>query len=157
MVVGHLGDDDDETLPRSHFRRVTPTQSAEEPRKSWRINWATITFSQTLGTALGDWIADDTGLGYGCGAVLFGAALAVVARLYFYTAVSRVVLFWAAFILIRPLGATVGDFLDKPVAHRGLALGRFEASAMLVMLILACIWFIPQRAVRRSGKQQRAA
>ncbi len=114
-------------------------------------------FSQTLGTALGDWMADDTGLGYGRGAVVFCAALAVVAGLYLYTTVSRVVLFWAAFILTRPLGAMVGDFLDKPVAHGGLALGRFEASVVLVVLILACIWFIPQRAVRHPGEQQRAA
>ncbi len=119
--------------------------------------WATIMFSQTLGTALGDWMADDTGLGYGGGAIVFGAALAVVAGLYFYTRVSRVLLFWAAFILTRPLGATVGDFLDKPVAHGGLALGRFEASAVLVVLIIACIWFIPQRAGRHPGEQERAA
>ncbi len=119
--------------------------------------WATIMFSQTLGTALGDWMADDTGLGYGGGAIVFGAALAVVAGLYFYTKVSRVLLFWAAFILTRPLGATVGDFLDKPVAHGGLALGRFEASAVLVVLIAACIWFIPQRAGRHPGEQHEAA
>jgi len=119
--------------------------------------WATIMFSQTLGTALGDWMADDTGLGYGGGAIVFGAALAVVAALHLYTRVSKVLLFWAAFILTRPLGATVGDFLDKPVAHGGLALGRFEASAVLVVLIVACVWFIPQRAGRHPGEQKRAA
>ena len=119
--------------------------------------WATIMFSQTLGTALGDWMADDTGLGYGGGALVFGAALAVVAGQYFYTNVLRVLLFWAAFILTRPLGATVGDFLDKPVAHGGLALGRFEASAVLVALIAACILFIPQRAGRHPSEQGRAA
>jgi len=119
--------------------------------------WATILFSQTLGTALGDWMADDTGLGYSGGALVFGAALAVVAGLSFYTRVSRVLLFWAAFILTRPLGATVGDFLDKPVANGGLALGRFEASAVLVALIVAGIWFIPQRAGRHPGEQERAA
>ncbi len=113
-------------------------------------------FSQTLGTGPGDWMADATGLGYGGGAVVLGAALAVVTEFYLYTTVSRVMLFWAAFILIRPLGATMGDFLDKPVAHGGLALGRFEVLAVLVMLILACIWFIPQRAVRHHGEQQRA-
>jgi uncharacterized membrane-anchored protein len=116
--------------------------------------WATIMFSQTLGTALGDWMADDTGLGYGGGALVFGAALAVVAALYFWTRVSRVLLFWTAFILTRPLGATVGDFLDKPVAHGGLALGRFEASAVLAALIVACILFIPQRAGRHPGEHQ---
>jgi uncharacterized membrane-anchored protein len=107
--------------------------------------WATIMFSQTLGTALGDWMAD-TGLGYRGGALVFGVALAIVAGLYFYTQVSRVLLFWAAFILTRPLGATVGDFLDKPVANGGLSLGRFYASAILAALIVACILFIPQRA-----------
>ncbi len=116
--------------------------------------WATIMFSQTLGTALGDWMADDTGLGYSGGALVFGAALAVVAGLYFYTTVSRVLLFWAAFILTRPLGATIGDFLDKPVADGGLALGRFEASAVLVALIAACILWIPQRAGQHPDKQE---
>lgn len=114
--------------------------------------WATIMFSQTLGTALGDWMADNTGLGYSGGALVFGFALAVVAALYFRTGTSRVLLFWTAFILTRPLGATVGDFLDKPVAHGGLALGRFEASAVLVALIVACILFIPQRAGRHPGE-----
>ena len=118
--------------------------------------WATIMFSQTLGTALGDWMADDTGLGYGGGALVFGAALAVVAGLYFRTRVSRVLLFWAAFILTRPLGATVGDFLDKPLADGGLALGRFEASAVLLALIVAAVWLIPQRAGRHPGEQEAA-
>jgi uncharacterized membrane-anchored protein len=108
--------------------------------------WATIMFSQTLGTALGDWMADTTGLGYEGGAVVFAAALAVVAALYFRTNVSRTLLFWAAFILTRPLGATVGDFLDKPVTHGGLALGRFSASAVLAAFIIACILVLPQRA-----------
>ncbi|WP_428484782.1 COG4705 family protein [Rhodopila sp.] len=108
--------------------------------------WATIMFSQTLGTALGDFLADTTGLGYEGGALVFGAALAVVAVLYYYTAVSRIVLFWAAFILTRPLGATVGDFLDKPLNNGGLALGRFEASAVLAAVIVAGILLIPQRA-----------
>ena len=119
--------------------------------------WATIMFSQTLGTALGDWMADNTGLGYSGGALVFGAALAVVAALYFWTRVSRVLLFWTAFILTRPLGATVGDFLDKPTAHGGLALGRFEASAALVALIVACILFIPQRAGRHPGERDAEA
>jgi uncharacterized membrane-anchored protein len=97
-------------------------------------------------------MADNTGLGYSGGALVLGFALAVVAALYFRTGTSRVLLFWTAFILTRPLGATVGDFLDKPVAHSGLALGRFEASAVLVALIVACILFIPQRAGRHPGE-----
>jgi uncharacterized membrane-anchored protein len=101
--------------------------------------WATIMVSQTLGTALGDWMDDDTGLGYRGGALVFGAALAVAAGLYFYTSVSRVLLFWAALIHTRPLGATLSDVLDKPLAHGGLALGRIEASAVLAALIVAGI------------------
>ena len=108
--------------------------------------WAAITFSQTLGTALGDWMADSTGLGYEGGAVVFGAALAVVAAAYYWTKVSRVTLFWAAFILTRPLGATVGDFLDKPVNHGGLALSRPVASAVIAAFIIGCLLILPQRA-----------
>jgi uncharacterized membrane-anchored protein len=108
--------------------------------------WAAITFSQTLGTALGDWMADSTGLGYEGGALVFGAALAVVAAAYFRTGISRVTLFWAAFILTRPLGATVGDFLDKPRNHGGLALSRPLASAILAAFILGCLLIFPQRA-----------
>ena len=107
--------------------------------------WITITFSQTLGTALGDWIAD-SGLGYGGGALVFGAALAVLAILYFATRVSHVLLFWAAFILTRPLGATVGDFLDKPLANGGLEFSRPTASAALVIVIIALIALLPQRS-----------
>jgi len=115
--------------------------------------WAAITFSQTLGTALGDWLADTGGLGYEGGALVFGAALAVVAMLYFFTSVSRVALFWAAFILTRPLGATVGDFLDKPVSDGGLALSRPLASAVLAVLIILCVLLLPQRAgTRREPK-----
>lgn len=113
--------------------------------------WATILFSQTLGTALGDFMADTGGLGYGGGALVFGAALAVTAALYYLSDVSRVALFWAAFILTRPLGATVGDFLDKPLDHGGLALDRFSASAVLAVFIVACIWLIPQRAGDHPG------
>lgn len=105
-------------------------------------------FSQTLGTALGDWMADSTGLGYGGGALVFGAALAVVVAAYYWTNVSRTMLFWAAFILTRPLGATVGDFLDKPLADGGLALSRYAATAVLAAFIVACIALIPQRAGR---------
>ncbi len=107
--------------------------------------WATITLSQTLGTALGDWVAD-AGLGYEGGALLFGAGLAVLAAAYFWTNVSRVLLFWAAFILTRPLGATVGDFLDKPLHDGGLALSRPIASVALGALIVALIVILPQRA-----------
>jgi uncharacterized membrane-anchored protein len=110
--------------------------------------WMAITFSQTLGTALGDWMADSTGLGYAGGALVFGAALAALAILYFWTDVSRVLLFWAAFILTRPLGATVGDFLDKPVHDGGLAFNRPIASAIIAAFILLCIVVLPQRAGR---------
>ena len=113
--------------------------------------WATIMFSQTLGTAFGDWVAD-TGLGYEGGALVFAAALAAVTSLYFFTVASRTFLFWAAFILTRPLGATVGDLLDKPVANGGLALGRFSASAVLAVFITACILIFPQRAGRHPGE-----
>ena len=117
-------------------------------RKAETFYWATVMFSQTLGTALGDFLADTGGLGYEGGALVFGAALALVAGLYLYTGVSRTLLFWAAFILTRPLGATVGDLLDKPVDHGGLALGRFEASAVLGAVIVACVIVLPQRAGR---------
>jgi uncharacterized membrane-anchored protein len=108
--------------------------------------WAAITFSQTLGTALGDWMADSTGLGYEGGALAFGAALAVVAAAYYWTKLSRVTLFWTAFILTRPLGATVGDFLDKPVSDGGLDLSRPLASAVIAVFILGCLLVLPQRA-----------
>ncbi|HEX4860683.1 MAG TPA: hypothetical protein VFV07_05565 [Rhizomicrobium sp.] len=114
--------------------------------------WATITFSQTLGTALGDWMADDAGVGFLGGALIFGAALAVIAVLYFATSISRVLLFWAAFILTRPLGATVGDFLDKPYDHGGLALSRPIASAVLGAVILLLILILPQRAGEHPGR-----
>ena len=114
--------------------------------------WAAITFSQTLGTALGDWMADDTGLGYMGGALVFAAALVVLAVVYFRTNVSRVALFWAAFILTRPLGATVGDLLDKPRHDGGLALSRPIASAVIAVFIVACILLLPQRAGRHPGQ-----
>ena len=121
--------------------------------KAEAFYWGTITFSQTLGTALGDWAAalpsstpPGIGLGYLGGALLFGAAIAVLAALYRFTSLSRVGLFWAAFILTRPLGATVGDFLDKPLDHGGLALSRPLASLVLLGLIAALIWLLPQRA-----------
>jgi uncharacterized membrane-anchored protein len=107
--------------------------------------WAAITFSQTLGTALGDWLAD-TGLGYEGGALVFGAGLAVVAAAYYWTDISRVLLFWAAFILTRPLGATVGDFIDKPMDQGGLAWSRPLATAVIAALMIVCILLLPQKA-----------
>lgn len=116
--------------------------------------WVTITFSQTLGTALGDWVADSTGVGYAGGALVFAAGLALLAILYYRTAISRVSLFWAAFILTRPLGATVGDFLDKPHAHGGLALSRPLASAVIAAFIAAGILLLPQRAGAHPGSAE---
>ncbi|HUU66543.1 MAG TPA: hypothetical protein VMW57_04575 [Methyloceanibacter sp.] len=117
--------------------------------------WTAITVSQTLGTALGDWVAD-AGLGYEGGALLFGAALALVAAAYFWTNLSRVLLFWAAFILTRPLGATVGDFLDKPLDQGGLALSRPIATAVLAAVIIGCILLILQRAGSHPGESKAA-
>ena len=114
--------------------------------------WITITFSQTLGTALGDWVADGS-LGYLGAAVVFGSLLALLAALYWWTSISRVALFWSAFILTRPLGATVGDFLDKPVDKGGLDLSRPLASLMLAVAILMLIWLIPQRPGSHPGAQ----
>ncbi|MEA3067079.1 MAG: hypothetical protein QOK41_486 [Sphingomonadales bacterium] len=130
--------------------------------KAEAFYWLTITFSQTLGTALGDWAADARsdggwGLGYSGGALVFGAGLAVLAILYFSTKVSRVSLFWAAFILTRPLGATVGDWLDKPVDKGGLALSRPIASAVLALVIIALVLIIPQRPGRHPGTTQAVA
>jgi len=112
--------------------------------------WLTIMFSQTLGTALGDWTADTAGRGYVGAAIIFSALLALVAGAYFWTAISRTSLFWTAFILTRPLGAVVGDFLDKPVAAGGLALSRYSASAVLLLFMVACMLLFRQRAAERS-------
>jgi uncharacterized membrane-anchored protein len=114
--------------------------------------WLAITLSQTLGTALGDWTADDTGLGYGGGALVFAAGLAILAAAYFWSKISRVFLFWAAFILTRPLGATVGDFLDKPVNNGGLAFSRPLASAVIAAFIILCLVVLPQRAGRHPAR-----
>ncbi len=122
-------------------------------RKAEIFYWVAIMFSQTLGTALGDWMADpDTGLGLGYerGALVFAAALAIVAAAYFWTKVSHTFLFWAAFILTRPLGATAGDLLDKPHANGGLALSRYSASAALLAFIICGILFLPQRPEKMS-------
>jgi uncharacterized membrane-anchored protein len=113
--------------------------------------WVTITFSQTLGTALGDWTADSTGLGYDGGALVFCAGLVLLAVLYHWTTISRVFLFWAAFILTRPLGATVGDFLDKPTSHGGLALSRPLASGVILAVIVVLVLVLPQRPGRHPG------
>jgi uncharacterized membrane-anchored protein len=107
--------------------------------------WVTIMFSQTLGTALGDWTADTAGLGYTGGAAVFGTLLGVVVVAYYWTNISRTTLFWTAFILTRPLGAVVGDFLDKPVDAGGLALSRYSASAALLIFIVACVTLFPQK------------
>ena len=112
---------------------------------------------RTLGTALGDWLADDGGLGYEGGALVFTAALMAVVALYYWTGVSRVTLFWIAFILTRPLGATVGDFIDKPVADGGLALSRPLASAVIAAIIVVLLVILPQRPGRHPGQEGRTA
>jgi uncharacterized membrane-anchored protein len=123
--------------------------SVSSPR-SELFYWVTIMFSQTLGTALGDWTADTAGRGYLGAAVIFGGLLALVAVAYFWSRISHTVLFWAAFVLTRPLGAVVGDFLDKPIAKGGLELSRYTASIVLLVLIAACIKFVPQRAAAKA-------
>jgi len=129
-----------------HFALGTiSVRSVRTPRAEF-FYWLTITFSQTLGTALGDWAADTGGLGFGGGALVFGAALLVVVAAYYWARVSHVLLFWVAFILTRPLGATLGDLFDKPVAEGGLAFSRPLASAVLAGFILICLLVLPQRA-----------
>ena len=113
--------------------------------------WVTIMFSQTLGTALGDWTADTAGLGYTGGAMVFCGLLAVVAGGYYWTRISRTALFWAAFVLTRPLGAVVGDFLDKPISAGGLDLSRYSATLALLAFMIACIIVFPQRAAKGAG------
>ena len=124
-------------------------ETVGDPR-SEAFYWVTIMFSQTLGTALGDWVADTAGQGYVGGIAIFGGLLVVVAALYFLTAISRTALFWAAFILTRPLGAVVGDFLDKPLDHGGLAISRYVASLLLLGVIVACVALLPQRPAHRA-------
>jgi uncharacterized membrane-anchored protein len=118
--------------------------------KAEMFYWMTIMFSQTLGTALGDWTADTAEMGYGGAALIFGGLLLLIVAAYFWTKISHTILFWAAFILTRPLGAVVGDFLDKPLADGGLALSRFLASAMLFVLIVACILICKRRVTRQA-------
>ena len=117
--------------------------------KAESFYWVTIMFSQTLGTAVGDWTADSLGFGYGGGALIFSFLLAIIISLYFWTQTSRTVLFWSAFILTRPLGAVVGDFLDKPIAKGGLALDRYTASLVLLILIVVALFIFPQRATKK--------
>jgi uncharacterized membrane-anchored protein len=119
--------------------------------KAETFYWVTILFSQTFGTALGDWVADTNDLGYGGGAILFAGALLIVLASYAFTQTSRVTLFWAAFILTRPLGATLGDLLDKPVISGGFEISRYLASAILAGLIVAMIAVLPQRAAAHPG------
>ncbi len=118
--------------------------------KAEMFYWVTIMFSQTLGTALGDWTADSMGMGYTGAAVIFGGLLALILAAYLWTKISRTALFWAAFILTRPLGAVLGDFIDKPIAHGGLALSRYWGSAALLVFVAACLLVFPQRAARKS-------
>ena len=138
--------------------RTSSGESITRPKVEW-FYWVTILFSQTLGTALGDWTADDDlgglGLGFETAALLFGAALAIVAALYFFTRISHTALFWAAFVLPRPLGATLGDRLDKPVAQGGLHLSRFYASAALLLFMAVCVRLVAQRPHPPSGGSAR--
>ena len=112
--------------------------------------WVTIMFSQTLGTALGDWTAGTAGMGYSGAALVFGGLLALLVLAYYRTKISHTALFWAAFVLTRPLGAVVGDFLDKPLAAGGLALSRYSATAALLVFVMGCIFLFPQRASSRA-------
>jgi uncharacterized membrane-anchored protein len=119
--------------------------------KAEMFYWVTIMFSQTLGTALGDWTADTEGFGFLNSTRLFGILLGVIAAFYFFTKINRTALFWGAFVLTRPLGATLGDYFDKPVAEGGLNLSRFSATAALLIFIIACILIFPQRAAKKAG------
>jgi uncharacterized membrane-anchored protein len=142
------------TLGLWHRSEGTVSVNTVSTPKVEAYYWATITFSQTLGTALGDWLADTGGVGYEGGALVFAAGLVMVAALYFWTSVSRVTLFWVAFILTRPLGATVGDFLDKPVSHGGLDLSRPLASAVIAAIMIAGLIVLPQRPGRHPGEAE---
>jgi uncharacterized membrane-anchored protein len=133
-----------------HRSLGTVSVEAVSSPKAEMFYWVTVMFSQTLGTALGDWTADTAGLGYEGGALVFSALLALIAVAYYRTRISRTALFWAAFILTRPLGAVVGDFLDKPLSAGGLALSRYSASAALFAFMLTCILFYRQRAAARA-------
>lgn len=119
--------------------------------KAEMFYWITIMLSQTLGTALGDWTADTAGLGYSGGAIVFSILPGIVAAAYYWTKLPKALLFWAAFILTRPLGAVLGDFLDKPLNAGGLALSRYSASLALLVIMMGCILYFPQRAGKVSG------
>lgn len=133
--------------------RTMGTVSVDTVRspKTEMFYWVTIMFSQTLGTALGDWTADTAGLGYVGAAIIFSTLLLALLAAYHWTNISRTFLFWAAFILTRPLGAVVGDFLDKPIINGGLALNRYSASVTLLIVMIACILIFPQRAAKSSA------
>lgn len=139
------------TLGLWHLTQGSVAVTTVSTPKVEAFYWTTITFSQTLGTALGDWLADDGGLGYEGGAVVFGIALAAVAAAYFRTNISRVALFWVAFILTRPLGATLGDILDKPISEGGLNLSRPIASAVIAAAIVVLVIALPQSPGRHPG------
>ncbi|MDT5131310.1 MAG: hypothetical protein QOE41_621 [Mycobacterium sp.] len=141
------------TLGLWHWSEGTVSVNTVATPKVETFYWATITFSQTLGTALGDWLADTRGFGYERGALVFTAALIAVVALYYWTRLSPVTLFWVAFILTRPLGATVGDFIDKPVADGGQALSRPLASAVIAAVIVALLIVLPQRPGRHPGQK----
>jgi uncharacterized membrane-anchored protein len=143
------------SLAAWYFAEGTVSVNSVNTPRVEAFYWVTITFSQTLGTALGDWAAD-SGLGYGGGVLVFAAALAVIAAAYFFTKISHVALFWMAFILTRPLGATVGDFFDKPVADGGLNVSRPLASLIIAVAIIVCILAFPQRAGSHAGKPANA-
>jgi uncharacterized membrane-anchored protein len=145
------------TLGLWHRSEGTVSVDTVSTPKVEAFYWATITFSQTLGTALGDWLADTRDFGYERGALVFTAALMAVVALYYWTGVSRVTLFWVAFILTRPLGATVGDFIDKPVASGGLALSRPLASAVIAAIIVVLLVILPQRPGRHPGQAGRTS
>ena len=134
-----------------HRTLGTVSISSINSRPAEAFYWVTILFSQTLGTALGDWMADSTGLGYAGGALVFAGGLAVIVAVYWWTSVWRTLLFWIAFVLTRPLGATVGDFLDKPLDHGGLALSRYTASASLAVAMVLLILLLPQRSGQHPG------
>jgi uncharacterized membrane-anchored protein len=144
------------SLAAWYFSEGTVSVNTVNSPKIEAFYWITITFSQTLGTALGDWAADTGGLGYGDGVLVFAGALAVIALAYYFTKISHVVLFWMAFILTRPLGATAGDFFDKPISDGGLNVSRPLASVIIAVFIIICILIFPQRAGSHSTSAAKA-
>jgi uncharacterized membrane-anchored protein len=134
-----------------YLRLGTVSMNSVRTTKAEWFYWVTIMFSQTLGTALGDWVADSAGMGYSGAAIIFGSLLALTAIAYFWTNISHTVLFWTAFILTRPLGAVLGDLLDKPKSHGGLELSRFAASGVLLLLIATLIAVFRQRPARAAA------